>query len=233
MEYTNEYGVYGDPRFPRADSPLKRKKILFCGDSICAAAVYDYKELLRWGWALRISSATGAKVCNLGLDGASFSTCRGENRIIRQILFAEGTDPEIIVLHGGVNEAWDSNEPGKMTAGFEPSSFDVATCAGGFEELLYETKKRFPKAKICYIANYAGPSCRIGRISNMDDYFDEIVKICKKWEIPCLDLYHNAEFSKEFRVTEKVYTADYIHPNAAGYDVLYKPVQAFLEGLVR
>ena len=39
------------------------------------------------------------------------------------------------------------------------------------------------------------------------------------------------DFSKEFRVAEKVHTADFIHPVGSGYDLLYTPIKEFLEKL--
>ncbi len=65
----------------------------------------------------------------------------------------------------------------------------------------------------------------------MTEYFEEILAICRKWSVPCLDLYHDEDFSKEFRVAEKVHTADFIHPVGSGYDLLYTPIKEFLEKL--
>ena len=226
-----EFLKQNDARFPRKESVLKDQKILFCGDSICAASVYDYKDCTFWGWAGRIASATGAEYINLGRDGASLSTCRGENRILTQIEKAKDEKFDLVVLHGGVNDAWDSNAAGRMTDSFDLKDFDVTTCAGGLEELFYHAKRYFPDTKLCFVLNFAGPSCKIGRISNMDEYFDEILKICQKWEIQVLDLYHDAGFEKEFKPAEKINTADFIHPVGSGYDILYRYILSFLEGL--
>ena len=95
-----EFLQQNDARFPRKESVLEGKKILFCGDSICAASVYDYKDCTFWGWAGRIASATGAKYINLGRDGASLSTCRGENRILTQIEKAKDETFDLIVAIG-------------------------------------------------------------------------------------------------------------------------------------
>ena len=112
-----DFLMQNDPRFPRRDSVLKDKKILFCGDSICAASVYDYKDCNRWGWAGRISSATGCFYINAGVDGASLSTCRKENRILTQLEAHKNEEFDLIVLHGGVNDAWDSIPAGKRSKG--------------------------------------------------------------------------------------------------------------------
>jgi lysophospholipase L1-like esterase len=224
-----EFSVQNDARYLRRASVLKDKKVLFCGDSICSAAVYDYKDCPRWGWAGRSSSVTGLQYINKGLDGASLSTCRKDNRILFQIEACKDEKFDLIVLHGGVNDGWDAIAPGKMAEGFELEGFDTTTCCGGLEELLYYVKKYFPESKVCYLVNFATPSSKIGALANMDPYFDEMVKILEKWNIPTLDLYHNPSFAEEFKVTERVYTADFVHPNAEGYDVLYPHVVKFLE----
>lgn len=226
-----DFLMQNDPRFPRRDSVLKDKKILFCGDSICAASVYDYKDCNRWGWAGRISSATGCFYINAGVDGASLSTCRKENRILTQLEAHKNEEFDLIVLHGGVNDAWDSIPAGKRSKGLELADFDTSTCAGGLEELFFHVKKYFPETKVCFIANFRAPSCPTGRISDMTEYFEEILAICRKWSVPCLDLYHDEDFSKEFRVAEKVHTADFIHPVGSGYNLLYTPIKEFLERL--
>lgn len=224
-----EFLTQNDPRFKRVPSVLSGKKALFCGDSICAASVYDYPDCTRWGWAGRISSASGLSYINLGRDGASLSTCREDNRILTQIQNAKEESFDLVVLHGGVNDAWDSCAVGKISEGFDVSGFDTATCAGGLEELFSNAKKYFPNAKICFIANFSTPSSTIGRLSDMDEYFTEIIKGCEKWGIPCLDLYNDRDFAEKFKVAEKVNTADFVHPVGKGYDLLYPVVMAFLE----
>ena len=226
-----EFLIREDARFPRHESVLNGKKALFCGDSICAAAVYDYKECILWGWAGRISAATGVRYINKGRDGASLSTCRGENRILKQIEACKDEKFDVVCLHGGVNDAWDSWVVGKMSDSCDLADFDTNTCAGGLEELFYYAKKFFPDSKLCFVANYATPSSKIGRLANMDEYFEQIVAICKKWGVPCLDLYHDEAFAQTFKVKEKINTADFVHPNGPGYDLLYQPIGKFIEGL--
>lgn len=226
-----EFLTQSKDRYPRRESVLSGKKALFCGDSICAASVYDYKDQTFWGWAGRISSYTGLSYINLGRDGASLSTCRKENRILAQIEKAKDERFDVVVLHGGVNDAWDSWTPGKKSGSFRVEDFDTNTCAGGLEELFFYAKNYFPESKLCFILNFACPSSKIGRIANMDEYFDEILSICRKWDVPALDLYHDADFSAFFKVSEKVNTADFVHPNGQGYDLLAEPIARFLEAL--
>ncbi|MBQ3927789.1 MAG: SGNH/GDSL hydrolase family protein [Clostridia bacterium] len=59
----------------------------------------------------------------------------------------------------------------------------------------------------------------IGRVTEMEDYWAEAIKICEKWEIDHLDLYHDSYVSDTLlQVTTNVCLRDPIHPNELGYD---------------
>lgn len=227
-----EFLTQSDPRFPRGESVLYGKRILFCGDSICAASVYDYADTYRWGWAGRISAATGCSYHNTGVDGAALSTCRGENRVLSQLERCRDIPLDLIVLHGGVNDAWECCPVGCVTGGFSGEDFDGSTCAGGLEELLAYARERFPAVPVCFLVNFPAPACQIGQIPHMGVYVAELLAVCRKWSVPVLDLYHDQALAQRLRVTEQVHTADRLHPTGSGYDILYRPIQRFLEGLL-
>ena len=207
---------------------LKGKTAAFLGDSICMASTFD-KEHQWWGWAGRIHATYGlASYDNKGVDGASVSDCRVNNRIIKQLNSIIGNSYDYLLLHGGVNDAWDSREVGSITNSTDPADFDVSTYAGGLEELFYSAKKHFPNTKIGFIINFRSVS-KVGRIGDMTEYFTVAKHICEKWEIPYLDLFFDDDFNEnelEYQTTNKL--QDLIHPNSAGYEVLYPKVAAFM-----
>ena len=103
---------------------LKGKTAAFLGDSICMASTFD-KEHQWWGWAGRIDRDYGfASYVNKGCDGASVSDCRKQNRVIFQLERIKDMNFDYLMLHGGVNDAWDSREVGKMTDSFAVEDFD-------------------------------------------------------------------------------------------------------------
>ena len=197
------------------------------------ASTFD-KDHQWWGWAGRINRDFElASYVNKGCDGASVSDCRKENRIIFQLERIKDQNFDFLMLHGGVNDAWDSREVGKMTDSFDLADFDVSTYAGGLEELFYKAKQYFPETKIGFIVNFRSIST-IGRLSDMTEYFATAKQICDKWEIPYLDLFFDDDFNEnvlEFRTKNKL--ADYIHPSSAGYDVLYPRVAEFMCSLAK
>ena len=210
------------------DNVLNGKTAAFLGDSICMASTFD-KEHQWWGWAGRINRDYGlAAYVNKGCDGASVSDCRKENRVIFQLERIKDQNFDYLMLHGGVNDAWDSREVGQISESFDLSDFDVSTYAGGLEELFCTAKKYFPDAKIGFIVNFRSVST-IGRLSDMTEYFTVAKQICEKWEIPYLDLFFDDDFNEnvlEYKTKNKL--ADFIHPNSAGYDVLYPRVAEFM-----
>ena len=207
--------------------PLKGATAAFFGDSICMASTWD-KEHQWWGWAGRINEAYGLKsYVNKGVDGASLSDCRENNRIVKQVLGQKGNKFDFIVLHGGTNDGWDKVDVGTISQGFEPEGFDVSTFAGGLEELFYTAKKYFPKSNICYIINFRMNS-DTGYLRDMSRYYKVAKVICKKWDIPYLDLYFDEEFTELFQYKTTKYLPDLIHPNSAGYDILYPYIASFM-----
>ena len=214
-------------------SILKDKSALFVGDSIteaiCEAGISELSKSA--GWPGRIGTANNMRFVNKGLSGASVSNCRGSNTILAQLQSMKGKSFDLVVMHGGVNDAWDSAPVGKITANdnFDEKTFDKSTFAGGLEYMFWYAKKNYPDAVLGYIINFRLPGASIGRLSDMSEYFNEAKKICEKWNIPYLDLYGNDELNSRLKGTTRYALGDYIHPNDRGYDILYPYIEDFCE----
>lgn len=221
---------FGNYFTPKTNSVLYQKSALFVGDSICAAT--QDAGLYYRGWAGRIGEINGMDYINGGVSGASCSTTRVANRIVTQLLKYSDRAFDYVILHGGVNDAWDSRTVGTVSDGYDLKDFDTTTFAGGLEEMIFHALKCYPTANIGYIMNFAAPSCTKGTVGNMDAYFAVAKQICEKWNIPYLNLYENDDFCNNvLKVTTDTYLPDYIHPNAAGYDLLYPVIEAWMETL--
>ena len=167
------------------DDSLQDKSGLFVGDSICYGT-QDTAVNGGRGWARRIAEESGLKAVNAGVSGASVSDVReGKGgTILTQIQGKKGTDFDYVVLHGGVNDAWDSVEVGSMSEEFDPTFFDTTTFAGGLETLFYNAILLYgEQAAIGYLINFKAPMCTKGRISDMSDYIKVAKEICNKWSI--------------------------------------------------
>jgi lysophospholipase L1-like esterase len=153
-------------------------------------------------------------------------------------------DVDLIILEGGVNDAWGATDGsgvyapvGRMTDSFDVKDYDITTFAGGLEELFYYANEQFPNAQIVYISMFYMPKApaSINRVSDMEEYYAEAEKICEKWGVAYLDLYHNEELSTKLCVEQESsnYLRDPVHPNANGYDVMTPYIAEFLESLAK
>ncbi len=225
--YTNLIDTTGWPSIQTEEvlnTSLEGKKILFVGDSITYASD-DY------GWAGRIADEFGAVTTKAGVSGASISEVRPDNRVITQLESNKANTYDYVILHGGVNDAWDSAPVGCVSDSFQVEDFDTTTFAGGLEELIYYAFEYFETAKIGYIINYARPTASVEVLQNMSAYFLEAKKVCEKWGISYLDLYfgtadkdgsrvaYSAELLQTSTDTNFISSGN-IHLNAAGYDVI-------------
>lgn len=205
-------------------APLKGKKILFVGDSITRASD-DY------GWAGRVQDQYGAITTKAGVDGAAISDVRLLNRVIMQLEKHKDETYDYVILHGGVNDAWDYAPVGETSDSFNEEDFDVSTFAGGLEELICYAKEHFSSAKIGYIINYSRPTANVYFLQDMSAYFLEAKKICDKWGVPYLDLYFGTtevkgkqvSYSSELLLTDTdtyFVSPNDVHLSAEGYDVI-------------
>lgn len=210
-------------------SPLYKKSVLFVGDSICEASCEWGKELV--GWPGRIMAWNDMTGINKGKSGASISTCRETNTVLAQLTAQRKVDYDFVIIHGGVNDAWDSAPVGVITEGLD-AALDLTTFAGGLEATFRYAKKNYENAYIGYIINFAINRNDIGRLSDMSEYFDIAKQICDKWEIPYIDLYTDEDFNNnqlKYKSTENL--PDYIHPNTSGFDIIAPVINDWMETL--
>lgn len=244
----------------KEDSPLKGIKVAFYGDSICAAGVDNNTEYSSVrGWAGRIGVTNAMRWANNSVSGYSVSTVRGTDRtIMAQLRPTIKQNYDMIILHGGTNDAWDGAPVGTMTEGFGPSdSYDVTTFAGGLEQLFAYIREKNPDAIVGYIINFKFTRAQRGAIGkytdengktrtgylldHMDDYVRMTKQICDKWGVRYLDLFSDDELTKKlhpYTVDEvgktylTTYLYDFVHPSSEGYNILYPYIEEFMIKLV-
>lgn len=210
-----------------AEDPLFKKNCLFIGDSICAAGA-DTGTTPK-GWAGRVQDAAGAICFNAGVSGAALSDCRvhrtgatKNHQIYHQLEDYAKSDFDYILIHGGVNDAWDSREIGSVSRGYDPAGFDLTTYAGGLEMTIYTAIDLYgDTAAIGYLMNFQLPQNKYGKVATgMGEYFAVGKQICEKWGISYFDMYNSQEISNALKVHSPNYLPDGTHPNTGGYDIL-------------
>lgn len=223
---TDEYGARMSVDPDSIANPLYKRTVLTVGDSICEAARDVAVGGLK-GWASSIYQEFDANVTNSGVSGAAFYNGRYlrsgylGSQISNQISQHAGSKSfEYILIHGGINDAWDNASLGTISTSFDPSTFDVTTFAGGMEMAIYEAVKNYGNtAAIGYHINFEAPYHSTA--NDWGNYVPTAKAVCAKWGIKYVDI-----FSMDFDT--RLYTDDYIHPNEEGYDVLGEPICEFM-----
>ena len=217
-------------------SPLKGKTVLFAGDSITEAIceVNIPEQVYIAGWPGRVAVANGMYYMNTGLSGATMSNVNGSNSILTQLQNVSDRHFDLVILQGGVNDAWFNAPIGSMTptTDFNVDHFDRSTFSGGLEYTLAYAKEHFADAKIGFIVNFSMPSSTHGTTSDMYHLFELAKMICRKWGIPYIDLYNNDELNENrLRSDTRYALGDYVHPNDRGYDILYPYIEQFVKAV--
>lgn len=214
---------------PDPESPLYQKKVLFVGDSITEARCEWNQGKTIVGWPGRIIEGNDMLGINKGVSGASVSNCRGGNTILAQLQAERKNTYDFVIIHGGVNDAWDAAPVGTITEGFD-AKFDFSTFAGGLETTFKYAKETFKDAQFGYIINFKINRKGIGKLTDMTEYFDMAKQICEKWQIPYIDLYTDEDFNNnqlKYKLTTNL--PDLIHPNSKGFDIIAPVINDWME----
>ena len=232
--YRKMYNITIDDTPTKAGSPLNGLKGLFMGDSITFGSG-DQLSYLRIGraWAGRIQAITGLQSTNAAVGGAKVSYQRGDdNWVYSQYLPYANEKFDIIVMHGGVNDARYDRPVGTVSEGKDESVLkkNQTTYVGGLEWIFYNVSKTNTEAKLFFIANHRLDGHSKGQAKDMSAYFDAAREACKKWGVIFIDLYNNKELNDKLETTTTKYLPDTLHLNAAGYDIVVPYIIEVLEG---
>ncbi len=231
-DYMKKYNITL-PGTVESTSPLKGKKMLFMGDSISFGSG-DAVSPFRTGraWAGRIADLTGAITTNASVSGAKVSFQRGDdNWVYSQYEPHANTKFDIIVMHGGVNDARHNRPVGTLSEGTDEATLEKnqTSYAGGLEWIFYNVSKTNTDAKLFFIANHRLDGHATGKAKDMSEYFNIAKAACEKWGIIFIDLYNNKELNDKLETTTTKYLPDTLHLNAAGYDIITPYIISALE----
>ncbi len=233
-QYEQKLGikVAGEAVEPR-DNILSGKRALFCGDSI-SYGHSDNVSPLRVGkaWAGRLQLWTGLIATNASVSGAkvtNYGDDAPEKFIQTQVDAHKDETFDMVVMHGGVNDAGASRRVGAVSADDKRTDFNTVMYVSALESLFEKVTNYFPEADLFFIANFHLDGNTSGKRSDMSEYFDGAEAACKKWGVTFIDLYNNKELNDELESTTKKYLPDLLHPDSAGYDLITPYIQKELE----
>ena len=217
------YAYYGiEEATAETAGVLYGKTALFLGDSITYGTGED--DSLYCSWAGRLGAKYGMTVVNAGDPGARISHTGSSGFIVNGLnKWTSAQSPDMIVMHGGVNDAINQIAIGQISA---DGNLDLQTFAGGLENMFKKVKEAHPTSALFYITNYHH-NRDTGK--DMGGYFDLAKEICEKYGVTVIDLYGNAELNTILAPTTTKYLPDKLHANSAAYDVILPYISTVIE----
>lgn len=217
------FGITGTYTGGDTVNPYKGKTIVGFGDSVFAG----------WGW----KEGTGiiqplkekypdATWINKAESGANMAVTSSpaHTPIVNQITSYTGA-ADAIILDGGVNDKNNGISIGSITAGYD-ATYDTSTFCGALESSLQYIMDRYPLAVKLYIIPHS-----FGKDNSfLDSIYEKAIEICKKWNMPYLDVRVYSQIAMTSANKDK-YTynpnskkGDGVHPNETWYRTFYCPV---------
>lgn len=204
-------------------SPYKDKTIVVFGDSVLAG----------WGWEdgkgitepLK-EKYTNAVWINKAESGANMAVTSSpaHTPIVNQVTSYTGA-ADAIILDGGVNDKNNGISIGSIATAYD-ATYDISTFCGALENALQYIMDRYPLAVKLYLIPHS-----FGKDNSyLDSIYEKAIEICKKWNMPCLDMRTYSQIAMT-SANKEAYTynpnskkGDGVHPNETWYRTFYCPV---------
>ncbi len=228
-------------------NPLCGKTAVFDGDSVCYGSTGNKSDpTYGWGYAKRIGFKNDMRAFNEGVGGGTITTDlfyddgRPRHWISRNIenIRKKYAKLDYLILEGGTNDADLLGEVGSAERFGEISdkrdfsgNYDDTTFCGAVEKLFYKAIRYYPTAKIGFII-----AQNMDNNVNREAFFEVIKKICEKWAIPYLDLWHTSRLNPAIPEhytpgsTHNLYQ-DGQHLTAKGYDIIADIIEHWMKTL--
>ena len=204
-------------------SPYKDKTIVAFGDSILAG----------WGWKEGTGiiqplkeKYTDATWINKAESGANMAVTSSpaHTPIVTQIKNYTGA-ADAIIFDGGVNDKNNGISIGSIATAYD-ATYDISTFCGALESALQYIMDRYPLAIKLYIIPHS-----FGKDNSLlDSIYEKAIEICKKWNMPYLDMRTYSQIAMT-SADKEAYTynprskkGDGVHPNETWYRTFYCPV---------
>ena len=213
-------------------SPLKDKKWVVIGDSITEVNFRTSKNY----HAYVSDNVGGMTVYNYGQSGTGYYGRFGVASTVTQ-------DPDYVTVFFGTND-WQNSDAGntKLLGTFGDTT--NATIAGCIYLCLSQLISKFYNKRIAVFTplprsdNYGSSAAANARGFTLEQVAKLIKQTADQLSIPCLDLYHESNLPVWVYAGNQFYftpptggSADGLHPNDAGHQILARKIQKFLESI--
>jgi lysophospholipase L1-like esterase len=198
------------------------------GDSITdknnVSATLKYGEI--------VASKVGCTINNYGIGGTGLLT-DGANPYLAMYkrITDMNTNADLITVFGGTND-WDADLFPLGIFGDAPAD-SPTTIYGCLDLMCRSLITRFPTKIIAFFTPLPRNNNRAAKTQGytLDDLSNAIIKVCGKYSIPVLDLYHNSNMYPENANFRAALMTDGLHPNDAGHLILADKVLSFINSL--
>lgn len=216
---------------------LANKTIVFLGDSVTVGMGWQNEigdTTNKYGWAhILQENHPNAIIKNLAISGACLADRGAWIDVISQytaMTQSTQTDfyvenPDYIIFSGGGNDGFQSVDMGTMCDGYAPSYANIGTTIGALEYMFMHAYDNYPNARKGFIITQK-------LTDEVEDYYEVVRQVCKKWSIPVLDLSKVGELNAFIDGVKNIYFSadDAVHPNEKCYrEILAPKVEKWLE----
>lgn len=133
---------------------------------------------------------------------------------------------DIVMVFGGTNDFDHGDAPIGTPQGRTPETF-----YGAMHYLCKGLIEKHPSAIIVFMTPLHRAHEKSRRGFYLKQYVEIIREVAQEYSLPVLDLYATAGIQPQIPVQKEMFTKDGLHPNDAGYERVFKRVEAFLKAL--
>lgn len=212
---------------------LKGKKVVFLGDSITYGV--GASSLEKGYVSLFTSRYPETEFVNCGISATRYANQTGvpEDDGVNMYRFTARVemlpgDADLVVVFGGTNDHAHGNAPlGKM------GDQDDSTFYGAAYHLYRRLIERYPLSELLVLTplHRIGEDSLNGQGAYLKDYVKAIRETAELFSIPVLDLYAFGGINPNIGNQQTNYMPDGIHPNDAGYERVYRRIDAFIRNI--
>ena len=198
---------------PLAAHPLKDTTIFYLGSSITygsASGGVAFGDI--------ISKISGNAYQKQAVSGTTLAVQNGrsDSYVERFEKFDFSQTPDFLIVQLSTND-FSTNRPLGSVDTNKKSGFDTSTLSGAIEHIISRAKAKCPTVKVVFYAGAVQGSW--GYRTAYENYMNgDLKKICDKWGIDVLDIFHTKYKSYA------CYWSDEIHPTIEGYCAGWTPL---------
>lgn len=227
-----------------SDSVLEDKNVYAFGDSIVYGHNKPEQSFMKliasdYNMNLTMYAVNGASVvCTDSAAKEDPSELTKGNYIINQINSAPSEAPDVIVFDGYTNDAYGDPSEDSFNSdgahinimdnlgtiqGSEAETFDVTTYCGGFEQIIYSMRKKWPDTPIIFVTIHKSGA----RDFEVQSKLRELsLEICDSWNVSVADVYNDTTLDTRDaeQMSQYIINGAGSHPNETACREFYMPV---------